>query len=160
MDTNSNEEAYFSSSEWQETTQVYNLWNKLFTKNQFAEASPRSSWGTKSHKCTPCEGKKSYKCLLCETSFSKKNPNLKKYLLEIHGGKKSHKCSHCEKSFSQKGNWNSHIVAVHEGKKSYKSLQVFTLWHKLFTTRMKGKKSYQCSLCEKKVLTNWHFEFA
>ena len=59
-----------------------------------------------------------YKCEKCKKSFKVKT-KLHRHVLAVHEGIKTFKCDICHKKFSQKSHKNSHMENVHEGIKNF-----------------------------------------
>ena len=61
---------------------------------------------------------KPFKCDTCEAKFTQKS-NLNTHIAAIHEGRKRLKCDTCDAKFTQKSKLNTHVVTVHEEMKPY-----------------------------------------
>ena len=56
------------------------------------------------------------KCHICERTFTFKK-SLDSHIEAVHGGKKPYKCNICDQCFTQSSGLNGHVERVHEEKK-------------------------------------------
>ena len=61
---------------------------------------------------------KNVKCDICDTSFGQKG-DFNRHVLTVHEGKKQFKCDICDANFGQKNQLNQHVASVHGGNKQF-----------------------------------------